>query len=167
MTRTTPEQPPPLQASAPHQREDISPLHMIQRTLGPIHDGSSVESGFEPGALRSQSRDLATMPQRPPQKLRLRDFGISPEYLVTGTGMDTGKDIHLPRWPGGKVSTLGRRAPGPKPDSTEEPPVSRPRAHKIRRGQMSPRWCGFVGVVGCGGSLARGSSSCSGVVLVI
>ncbi|GBL55905.1 hypothetical protein AVEN_167289-1, partial [Araneus ventricosus] len=31
----------------------------------PIHVGSSVESGFEPGALRPQSRDLTTRPTRP------------------------------------------------------------------------------------------------------
>ncbi|GBN27546.1 hypothetical protein AVEN_61955-1 [Araneus ventricosus] len=31
-----------------------------------IHGGSSVESGFEPGALRPQSRDLATRPPWPP-----------------------------------------------------------------------------------------------------
>ncbi|GBN35405.1 hypothetical protein AVEN_35410-1 [Araneus ventricosus] len=33
--------------------------------LGPIHDGSSVESGFEPGTLRFRSRDLTTWPPRP------------------------------------------------------------------------------------------------------
>ncbi|GBM84582.1 hypothetical protein AVEN_187992-1 [Araneus ventricosus] len=32
----------------------------------PTHDGSSVESGFEPGALRSRSRDLTTRPPQPP-----------------------------------------------------------------------------------------------------
>ncbi|GBM89774.1 hypothetical protein AVEN_196283-1 [Araneus ventricosus] len=31
----------------------------------PIHGGSSVESGFEPGTLRPQSRDLTTRPPRP------------------------------------------------------------------------------------------------------
>ncbi|GBO33244.1 hypothetical protein AVEN_258333-1 [Araneus ventricosus] len=31
----------------------------------PIHGGSSVESGFEPGTFRPQSPDLATMPPRP------------------------------------------------------------------------------------------------------
>ncbi|GBO01025.1 hypothetical protein AVEN_40432-1 [Araneus ventricosus] len=30
-----------------------------------IYGGSSVELGFEPGCLRPQSTDLATMPQRP------------------------------------------------------------------------------------------------------
>ncbi|GBN30117.1 hypothetical protein AVEN_134019-1 [Araneus ventricosus] len=33
--------------------------------MGPIHGLSSVESGFEPGALRPHSRDLSTRPQRP------------------------------------------------------------------------------------------------------
>ncbi|GBN79791.1 hypothetical protein AVEN_29769-1 [Araneus ventricosus] len=58
MTRTTPELAPPLQTSTPHQWEDIWPLRMIYRGTGPIHGGSSVESGFDPGALRTQSRDL-------------------------------------------------------------------------------------------------------------
>ncbi|GBN30403.1 hypothetical protein AVEN_17317-1 [Araneus ventricosus] len=65
MTRTTPELAPPLQISTPHQREDVWPLRMIKRATGPIHGGSSVESGFEPRALRPQSRDLTTRPQRP------------------------------------------------------------------------------------------------------
>ncbi|GBM09072.1 hypothetical protein AVEN_87682-1 [Araneus ventricosus] len=58
MTRTTPELAPPLQTS--------EPLRMIQRTTGPIHVGSSVESGFEPASLRS-GRDLTTRPPRPLQ----------------------------------------------------------------------------------------------------
>ncbi|GBM79069.1 hypothetical protein AVEN_86080-1 [Araneus ventricosus] len=47
MTRTTPELAPPLQASAPHMREDV----MIKRKMGPIHDGYSVESGSEADTL--------------------------------------------------------------------------------------------------------------------
>ncbi|GBL73016.1 hypothetical protein AVEN_240232-1, partial [Araneus ventricosus] len=31
----------------------------------PIHGGASVESGFEPRAIRPQSRDLTTKPPRP------------------------------------------------------------------------------------------------------
>ncbi|GBM18202.1 hypothetical protein AVEN_151734-1 [Araneus ventricosus] len=58
MTRTTPELAPPLQASTPHQREDLWPLCMIWYETGPIHGGSSVESGFEPGTLRPQSLAL-------------------------------------------------------------------------------------------------------------
>ncbi|GBM54148.1 hypothetical protein AVEN_202511-1 [Araneus ventricosus] len=38
---------------------------MIWRETGPIHGGSSVESGLEPGALRPQSRDLTTRAPRP------------------------------------------------------------------------------------------------------
>ncbi|GBN89193.1 hypothetical protein AVEN_77724-1 [Araneus ventricosus] len=34
-------------------------------SLGPIHGGSSVESGFEPATLRSLGRDLTTRPPRP------------------------------------------------------------------------------------------------------
>ncbi|GBO46323.1 hypothetical protein AVEN_163349-1 [Araneus ventricosus] len=33
-------------------------------SAGPIHGASSVESGFGPGALRPQSRDLTTRPPR-------------------------------------------------------------------------------------------------------
>ncbi|GBM90151.1 hypothetical protein AVEN_20276-1 [Araneus ventricosus] len=65
MARTTPELAPPLQASAPHQRKGVWPLRMIQRATGPIHGGSSVESGFEPTILRSRGRDLTTRPPRP------------------------------------------------------------------------------------------------------
>ncbi|GBN48200.1 hypothetical protein AVEN_156177-1 [Araneus ventricosus] len=72
MTRTTPELAPPLQASTPHQREGVWPLRMIWRAAGPIHGGSSGESGFEPGTLRPQSRDLTT---RPPRPLRCRKRG--------------------------------------------------------------------------------------------
>ncbi|GBL57049.1 hypothetical protein AVEN_49044-1, partial [Araneus ventricosus] len=36
----------------------FGPLHMILRATGPIHYGSSVESGFEPGTLRPRNRDL-------------------------------------------------------------------------------------------------------------
>ncbi|GBM94821.1 hypothetical protein AVEN_26532-1 [Araneus ventricosus] len=60
MARTT-----SLQTSTPHQREDVWPPRMIQRATGPIHDGSSAESGFEPGTLRPQRQDLTTRPLRP------------------------------------------------------------------------------------------------------
>ncbi|GBN17490.1 hypothetical protein AVEN_28291-1 [Araneus ventricosus] len=65
MTRTTPELAPPLQTFAPHQRDDVRPLRMILLATGPIHDTSSVESGFEPGTLPPPSRDLTTKPSRP------------------------------------------------------------------------------------------------------
>ncbi|GBM29920.1 hypothetical protein AVEN_111228-1 [Araneus ventricosus] len=35
------------------------------RATGPIHGGSSVESGFEPATLRPRGRDLTTRPPRP------------------------------------------------------------------------------------------------------
>ncbi|GBN89322.1 hypothetical protein AVEN_94673-1 [Araneus ventricosus] len=38
---------------------------------------------------------------------------------------------------------LGRRAPGPKPDSTEDPPCMRPAARQLIRSQTSSRWCGM------------------------
>ncbi|GBM39263.1 hypothetical protein AVEN_140314-1 [Araneus ventricosus] len=52
------------QAFMPHQREGILPLRMIYSAAGPIHCGSLVKSGFEPGALRPQGRDLTTRPPR-------------------------------------------------------------------------------------------------------
>ncbi|GBM45117.1 hypothetical protein AVEN_233478-1 [Araneus ventricosus] len=90
MTRTTPELAPPLQTFAPHQREGIWPLRMIWRATGPIHGGSSVESGFaedppcmglgfEPGILRAQGRCLATRPPRPPF-VQLMNIPLSPSY---------------------------------------------------------------------------------------
>ncbi|GBN64508.1 hypothetical protein AVEN_114426-1 [Araneus ventricosus] len=37
----------------------------------------------------------------------------------------------------------GRRVPGPRPDSTEDPPCMGPAARQIiRSGQTSSRWCG-------------------------
>ncbi|GBN80315.1 hypothetical protein AVEN_14397-1 [Araneus ventricosus] len=65
MMRTTPELAPPLQASGPRQWEGVWPLRVIQRAAGPIHGGSSLESGFKPGALRSRSRNLTTRPVQP------------------------------------------------------------------------------------------------------
>ncbi|GBN22327.1 hypothetical protein AVEN_67980-1 [Araneus ventricosus] len=38
---------------------------MILCATGPIHDESSVESGFESEAFRPRSRDLTTRPPRP------------------------------------------------------------------------------------------------------
>ncbi|GBO43178.1 hypothetical protein AVEN_171537-1 [Araneus ventricosus] len=63
--RTTPGLSPPLQASTPHQREGVWPLRMIWRAAGPIHGGSTVESGLGPGAMRLQGQDLTTRPPRP------------------------------------------------------------------------------------------------------
>ncbi|GBM47047.1 hypothetical protein AVEN_68367-1 [Araneus ventricosus] len=38
--------------------------HCIWSATGPIHGGSSVESSFDPGTHRPQSRDLTTRPPR-------------------------------------------------------------------------------------------------------
>ncbi|GBM86510.1 hypothetical protein AVEN_104114-1 [Araneus ventricosus] len=44
-----------------------------------------------------------------------------------------------------KVLFWGRRVPGSKPISTEDPPCMRPVARYIkRRGQTSSRWCGSL-----------------------
>ncbi|GBL84258.1 hypothetical protein AVEN_118646-1 [Araneus ventricosus] len=51
MTRATPELAPPLQTSTPHQREAFGPPTYDLMATGPIHDESSLESGFEPGTL--------------------------------------------------------------------------------------------------------------------
>ncbi|GBL82768.1 hypothetical protein AVEN_106310-1 [Araneus ventricosus] len=64
MGRATPGLTPPHQASTPHQREGFWPLCMIWGATGAAHCGSSVQPGFEPGALRPQSHDLATWPPR-------------------------------------------------------------------------------------------------------
>ncbi|GBN64142.1 hypothetical protein AVEN_186541-1 [Araneus ventricosus] len=52
MTRIPPGLAPTLQASAPHQRDDVWPPTCNR----PIQDGSAVESGFEPGTLRLKPR---------------------------------------------------------------------------------------------------------------
>ncbi|GBM14044.1 hypothetical protein AVEN_209938-1 [Araneus ventricosus] len=46
------------------------------RLSGPIQGGSSVESGFEPGALRPQSRDPTTRPPRTPICLQIQEQRI-------------------------------------------------------------------------------------------
>ncbi|GBL92801.1 hypothetical protein AVEN_4511-1 [Araneus ventricosus] len=59
MMKTTPELAPPLQDSSPHQRVEIWPLRMIYSATGPIHDGSSVESGsVEPVGPEADSLPL-------------------------------------------------------------------------------------------------------------
>ncbi|GBM90615.1 hypothetical protein AVEN_239221-1 [Araneus ventricosus] len=55
---TTSGQVPPLQTFAPHQRESVWSLRMIWRAMGPTPGGFSVESGFEPAALRSRVETL-------------------------------------------------------------------------------------------------------------
>ncbi|GBL79590.1 hypothetical protein AVEN_217346-1 [Araneus ventricosus] len=41
----------------------------------PLHGGSLVESGFEPGALQHRSRDLATRPPRPQAAFERNQLG--------------------------------------------------------------------------------------------
>ncbi|GBO28570.1 hypothetical protein AVEN_20686-1, partial [Araneus ventricosus] len=67
MMRTTHELAPSLQLSAPHQREDVCPTPSDLRCTSQdhIHNGSSVESGFELGIVRFRSRDLLTRTLRP------------------------------------------------------------------------------------------------------
>ncbi|GBN30194.1 hypothetical protein AVEN_124322-1 [Araneus ventricosus] len=66
MTRTTPGLAPPspnFRATPTGGRLATAPC--MGRATGPIHGGSSVESGFEPATLRSRGRDLTTRPPRP------------------------------------------------------------------------------------------------------
>ncbi|GBN18477.1 hypothetical protein AVEN_147814-1 [Araneus ventricosus] len=73
MTRATPELALPLQTSTQRHREDVWTLRMIKRATGPKHGGSSVESGFESGTLRSQSRVLATRLPRPYRNIEVKE----------------------------------------------------------------------------------------------
>ncbi|GBN40814.1 hypothetical protein AVEN_156746-1 [Araneus ventricosus] len=65
MTRTTPGLTSPLKTPAPHQRENVWSLRLIQRAADKIHGGSSVELGFEPAALRTRGQNLTTSPPWP------------------------------------------------------------------------------------------------------
>ncbi|GBM58564.1 hypothetical protein AVEN_74802-1 [Araneus ventricosus] len=57
----------------------------------------------------------------------------------------------------------GRRVPGSKPDSTEDPPYMKPVACQIiRSGQPPSRWCDVEGWRGEGPAQASSSSSHSG-----
>ncbi|GBN84389.1 hypothetical protein AVEN_68258-1 [Araneus ventricosus] len=76
-------------------------INIIISNAGPIHGGSSVESGFEPGTLRPQSRDLTTRPPRPCLVVELRRFvklnsykAISP-FLITILGTTVPETIKL------------------------------------------------------------------------
>ncbi|GBM36261.1 hypothetical protein AVEN_71966-1 [Araneus ventricosus] len=85
MTRT-PELAPPLQTSTPHQQEDVWPPTCDLACNGPIHDGSSVESGFEPGTLWSRRRHLTTKPPRPISSWQLtRRLSRNPKADVVKT----------------------------------------------------------------------------------
>ncbi|GBO32231.1 hypothetical protein AVEN_222509-1, partial [Araneus ventricosus] len=65
ITRTAPELAPPLQVSAPHQRDGV---WLTTSELACTRPTYTVESGFGPGVLRLWSRDLATRSPRPPVK---------------------------------------------------------------------------------------------------
>ncbi|GBM10950.1 hypothetical protein AVEN_171435-1, partial [Araneus ventricosus] len=62
MTRTTPKLAPSLQTSALHQCEDVWHPTFDLACNGPIHDGASLESGFEPLTLRDRGRHITTRP---------------------------------------------------------------------------------------------------------
>ncbi|GBL95799.1 hypothetical protein AVEN_722-1 [Araneus ventricosus] len=69
MTRTTPELTPLFKLPGRTTGRALGHLCMILRAAGLIHDGYLVRSGFEPGTLRPQSRDLTTRPPRPFYKI--------------------------------------------------------------------------------------------------
>ncbi|GBN81060.1 hypothetical protein AVEN_44430-1 [Araneus ventricosus] len=64
MTRTKPELAPSLQTSAPHQREDDDPLHIIQRETGPHKRRIFAGTRFQTWNPPARSRDLTTRPPR-------------------------------------------------------------------------------------------------------
>ncbi|GBM34437.1 hypothetical protein AVEN_226851-1 [Araneus ventricosus] len=64
MTRTTPQLPPSPSFHVTPTGGRLATTYDFARN-GPIHGGSSVESGFEHGILRPQSRDLTTRSPRP------------------------------------------------------------------------------------------------------
>ncbi|GBN34189.1 hypothetical protein AVEN_138976-1 [Araneus ventricosus] len=66
MTRTTPGLATPLLTSAPQQREGVWHPTYDLKCNRPNTRRILVESGFKPGALKSQSQDFTTRPPRPP-----------------------------------------------------------------------------------------------------
>ncbi|GBN24942.1 hypothetical protein AVEN_96154-1 [Araneus ventricosus] len=87
----------------------------------------------------------------------MRSTGIETTRVIT---IDITTELRPRRLQDGKVRSRlwDRRAPGSKPDSTEDPQCMGPVARYIRSGQMSSRWCGV--------EVWRGDAS-SGVALVI
>ncbi|GBM25652.1 hypothetical protein AVEN_82768-1 [Araneus ventricosus] len=73
--------------------------------MGPIHDRSSLESGFEPGTFLSRSRYLTSIPPQP-----LNTFKKVEQKKKHVCAQRAVKDIFpppsplSPRWPSGKVS---------------------------------------------------------------
>ncbi|GBM07264.1 hypothetical protein AVEN_187831-1 [Araneus ventricosus] len=92
MTRTTPElATPSLNFHATPAGGRLATTYEIMCNR-PQHGGSSVESGFEPGTLRPQSRDLTTRPPRPPSKKGKRPSTNRGAHLKSGEGI-VGKGI--------------------------------------------------------------------------
>ncbi|GBO29463.1 hypothetical protein AVEN_87185-1 [Araneus ventricosus] len=85
MTRKTPELAPPLQTSALHQQEDVWPPVYYKGATDPIHDGSSVESGFEPGILRLRGRHLTTRTPRAVPNRSRKHFATKKKSLPEGS----------------------------------------------------------------------------------
>ncbi|GBM71923.1 hypothetical protein AVEN_102951-1 [Araneus ventricosus] len=65
MTRTTAGLAPPFPSSRIAPAGECLATAYDSACNRPKHDGSSVESGFQPGTLRLRSRDLTTRPPRP------------------------------------------------------------------------------------------------------
>ncbi|GBN70561.1 hypothetical protein AVEN_263238-1 [Araneus ventricosus] len=62
----------------------LGPLRMMERATGPIHDGSSEESGFERGTLQLRGQNLITRPPRPRNISREND--LSPNKSTSRFG---------------------------------------------------------------------------------
>ncbi|GBM60456.1 hypothetical protein AVEN_117969-1 [Araneus ventricosus] len=83
MKRTTPELAPPRQISRHISGRAFRHLRLIRRATDPMHGGSSVESGFEPGTFRLRNRDLTTRSLRPHNNLRsFQQFCSSLDFLA-------------------------------------------------------------------------------------
>ncbi|GBM10856.1 hypothetical protein AVEN_42116-1 [Araneus ventricosus] len=65
---------------------------MILRATGPIHGGSSVESGLGPGALRPQGPDLTIRPPRPFESLTLT-FDVREIFRYTNKKRSKGASL--------------------------------------------------------------------------
>ncbi|GBM78526.1 hypothetical protein AVEN_260452-1 [Araneus ventricosus] len=106
----------------------------------PLHESSSVESCFEPKTIQPRGRDLTNRPLR-----HLKRTGMCVSR-VNSKRFGLGNDFIFNKGRGSLVvrSRLwGRRAPGSKPDSTEDPPCIEPVARYIIRSCQTPsRWCG-------------------------
>ncbi|GBM33163.1 hypothetical protein AVEN_83674-1 [Araneus ventricosus] len=99
-------------------------LHTIQihpLAVTPIPDQRLLRF---PRQSRTPSSCLLTPHLWPGSAVGAMNIGIGSKFSPPDPPILTG--FHKPRLPSGKVSLWGRRVPGSKPDSTEDPPCMRP-----------------------------------------